>query len=94
MLLLLRLAGIGKVGHDSWAGQSHQTTLMEQSLPVIDLAEPPLQAETMISNSMTESLILQTSAITAIADMAGGLLFAPTLHDENVFVSNGSVCNR
>lgn len=68
-------------------------------VPVIDFAEPPLQAEIIISSSMTESLILHVLAnayIHARARTHGGYgggdkLLAPALHDEDVLVANRGV---
>jgi hypothetical protein len=65
-----------------------------RSAPVMDLAEPPLHAETMINSSMTESLILQLSAGVCGEGLIarGGLLFAAALDDEDILVSYRGVC--
>jgi hypothetical protein len=56
--LLLRLPRIREIRHDSYASQIVHAD--NADAPVIDLAEPPLHAEHMISSSMTLSLILCT----------------------------------
>ena len=58
MLLFLGLARVGEVRHDSCSNQQTAVYAQRRAVPVTDFAEPPLQAEIMISSSMTESLIL------------------------------------
>lgn len=61
MRFLLRLATVGKVGQDGYKERSQSERVvtdlaLEGCLPVTLLAEPPLQAEIMMSNSIIESL--------------------------------------
>lgn len=67
------------------------------ALPVIDRAEPLLQAEIMMSSSMTLSLILrrQLSGLSAML-LARQLhiLSAPRLHNEDILVAYRRFCTR
>jgi hypothetical protein len=58
---------------------------------VIDLAEPPLQAETMISSSITASLILRRQQLDPASQSAVDLLGAAALYDEDIFVAHRGV---
>ena len=70
---------------------------MGRDIPVIDLEEPPLQAEIMIKSSMTLSLILHRF-MSAIADSSSRslhhLLAATTLHDKDILVAHRCLCSK
>ena len=60
-------------------------------VPVIDREEPLLQADIIMSSSMTLSLILrsQLQPLETVADIY--ILAAPALHNENILVADGCV---
>jgi hypothetical protein len=58
---------------------------------VMDFEEPPLQAEIMMSISMTLSLILSRQRRHWHGTM-GVLLAAAALHDEDILVTDRSLC--
>lgn len=69
--------------------------LLEVGLPVIDRAEPLLQAEIMMSSSMTLSLILRSQLSDLnhfTAREKWHILSASRLHNEDILISHRCLC--